>query len=381
MRSWIHKTRGRVVRQAHVGIEELGGLHEDLISREGFLGQGAELYRRNEPTGWKRVEGPNQSMDIDGSALTPTDAAHADGGPLRLFHNSDASIWVSRRVENMTYSSRNVDGDELYFVHEGTGTFYTEFGPIPYEPGDYVLIPKGITYRVRPQGPENYFLILETTGALDFADIGPIGRNAPFDPSLIYVPDLELDDLGDGRNTVGEWAVRIKARGEYLTVFYDFDPIDTEGWKGDLFPFKINIRDYRPISSERLHLMPSAHAIFQAEGVLVANFLPRPAEGELDVARIPPYHRNVDFDEFTFAHGGSVLGESIALASMTYSPQGLHHGFPAVLHEHARRTAKRDDYYDMKVIGIDTVRPLVPTPEVAAHQRHIQQILEGVSAQ
>ena len=44
-RSWIHFTRGRFVRQARVG---LGGLREEHLSRLGFAGPVAMLYRRAE---------------------------------------------------------------------------------------------------------------------------------------------------------------------------------------------------------------------------------------------------------------------------------------------------------------------------------------------
>jgi homogentisate 1,2-dioxygenase len=45
----------------------------------------------------------------------------------------------------MPYAYCNLDGDLLCFVHQGTGTFAIEFGRLPYEPGDYVMIRKAIT--------------------------------------------------------------------------------------------------------------------------------------------------------------------------------------------------------------------------------------------
>ncbi|MGV9803639.1 homogentisate 1,2-dioxygenase [Mycobacterium sp. NPDC003449] len=380
MRSWFHLSRGTVLRQAHVNLPELGGLKEDMITRRGFSGQAVNFYRRNAPTAWNRIEGPMQARDIDGLALDPTDRTHADGGPLRLFHNPDVTISVSRRTANMTYSARNADGDELHFVHEGTGTVYTEYGPIPYEPGDFVLLPKGVTYRLRPDGPTNYFLIIESPDEIGFADIGPVGRYGPFDPSLLFIPSPSLDDLGDGHNEDGEYAVRIKSGGEYTSVFYDFDPIDAEGWKGDLFPVKLNIRDYRPITSERLHVMPAAHGIFATPNVLVANMLPRPAEADPEVERVPPFHRNIDCDEFIFAHGGEVLGMPLIPATINHYPQGLHHGLPEAVSELARKNWKRDEYYNQKLIAVDTRRPLTPTPQAVAATRHVDQIREGLPA-
>lgn len=379
MRSWIHHSRGRVLRQAHVGLESLGGLKEDELSRFGFSGRVAELYRRNEPTAWTRIEGRMKPWDIDGFNLQPTDAVSAGGTPLRLFYNDEVSVWVSRRKEAMPYSFRNADGDEVHFVHEGTGVFHTEFGPIPYEPGDYVIIPKGVTYRILPDGETNYFFLIESVGEVGFADIGPIGRHAPFDPSLIFIPELP-EEGSVAAETKDEWELRIKSLNEYTSIYYPFDPIDVVGWKGDLFPFKLNIRDYRPITSERMHLMPSAHGIFAANGFLICNFLPRPAEGERDVERVPPFHRNIDYDEVMFVHGGKILDIPVQPASISLLPQGLHHGLPDSVSEAARKSWKQHDYYDQKLIAIDAERPLKISPEAMAAARTQDQIREGKSA-
>ena len=48
----------------------------------------------------------------------------------------------------MDYFYRNGDGDEMLFVHYGTGKIETMFGTIHYRKGDYVTIPIGTIYRV-----------------------------------------------------------------------------------------------------------------------------------------------------------------------------------------------------------------------------------------
>jgi homogentisate 1,2-dioxygenase len=129
-----------------------------------------------------------------------------------------------------------------------------------------------------------------------------------------------------------------------------------------------------------MHLMPSAHGIFAANGFLVCNFLPRPAEGERDVERVPPFHRNIDYDEVMFAHAGKILSSDIAPASISLLPQGLHHGLPDSFSELVRKTWQRDDYYDQKLIAVDTERPLNISPEAKAAARRIDQIREGRGA-
>ncbi|MGP4088256.1 hypothetical protein [Streptomyces sp. KR55] len=79
MRSWIHHSRGKVLRQAETTRDELG-LHEDMLTRQGFEGRDAHLYRRNEPIAWKRAEEGAEAYDFDGEAVEPTDLTQADGG-------------------------------------------------------------------------------------------------------------------------------------------------------------------------------------------------------------------------------------------------------------------------------------------------------------
>ena len=72
----------------------------------------------------------------------------------------------------MAHFARNADGDEVYFVHQGTGRFETDYGTLPYEPGDYVVIPTSTTYRVVPEmGDPLRLLVVEAAG-----HVGPPSR-------------------------------------------------------------------------------------------------------------------------------------------------------------------------------------------------------------
>ncbi|MBI2803300.1 MAG: hypothetical protein HYX63_24035 [Gammaproteobacteria bacterium] len=88
------------------------------------------------------------------------------GLPQRLFYNADCAIWCSRRNASMPYYRRNVDGDECWLVHRGRGTVETEFGPLAFESGDYVVIPKSITHRWVMASTESVLFGCETIGEL-----------------------------------------------------------------------------------------------------------------------------------------------------------------------------------------------------------------------
>ena len=64
-----------------------------------------------------------------------------------LMFNNDLTIGIALPTEQMDYFYRNGDSDLLYFVHDGHGVLETTFGQLPYHEGDYIVIPRGTTFR------------------------------------------------------------------------------------------------------------------------------------------------------------------------------------------------------------------------------------------
>lgn len=359
MESFIQHRRGRTPRQIHRDVADLD-LKDDELGRDGFTGRTAHLYRRNDPTEYRAV-GDLRPTDASTLELRPTDLTDPAGEPLLMYHNDDCRVLLSRRSETAPFYTRNVDGDELYFVHAGTGVFETEFGELPYRPGDYVYIPKATTYRQVP-ADTSHLLIIESVEDFRVPEAGVLGRFFPFDSSLVSVPEAKAF-AEDGRS---EYEVRLRQRQGGTSLFYGFNPLDVEGWKGDNFAFAFNIDDYDVLTSESVHLPPTAHLFMQSAGVYVMNFLPRPVETRPGVERLPWYHRNVDYDEIAFYHGGSVFGVEMPPGLISHVPQGVHHGIPERARRRSRRRFDEDARVEWQVIAIDTRRRLVPSPQITA---------------
>ncbi len=361
MESFVHLRKGTTPHRLHA---DLDGLKDDELGRGGFTGRTANMYRRNDPTAY-RAEGPLRPVDVLAALLQPTDATDAAGDPLLLFSNADCRIRLSRRSAPMPFHIRYVDGDLLCFVHAGSGRLETEFGPLDYREGDWLYLPKATTWRQLPAA-ETTLLMIEATDEFRVPPPGPLGRHFPFDPSLIVIPDpapFNPDPFDDGRES---YEVRLIHDGGPTTLHYQHNPIDVEGWRVDNFAFSFNIADYNVVTSDSVHLPPTVHLFMQATGVYVMNFLPKPAEGVAGTERPPWYHRNVDFDEIAFFHGGSLYGIPMPPGLISHAPQGVHHGAPEKARERSRR--KFDDYQrvDWQVIAIDTRRRLIPSPAVLA---------------
>ena len=352
-RTLIQHSRGKVARQTH---RDLPGLREDLLTREGFDGRTAVLYRVNDPS-TARPAGRFRTTEVLASDLTPTDLDDANGLPVRMFHNQDVGVWLSRRAQPMPWFRRNADGDECWFVHEGSGRVDTEFGPLDYERGDYIVIPKAITHRWIPDPGASLLLGVETVGELQAPTYVGLGRHAPFDPDVLRIPEPQVLP-----SEQPEYEIRVKYDGEYSSIFQDHHPCDVEGWKGDYFPFTFNIRDWNVIMSDSLHLPPSMHVFLVAEGVNIINLLPRPFEGVKGVERIPWYHRNADYDEIALIHGGDSLGRPLKPGLISHDPQGIHHGFPQRARDKAMREWEQHTRIGWQIIMIETLRPLKLDP-------------------
>lgn len=317
--------KGTPPNQAHVGIP--AGLHEEEHGRRGFSGPSSHLYHSHPPTAWSRIEGPLQPRAFTCTELPIPDQRAADGRPVTILQSPDARLSLSRRRTTMTHFVRNADGDEIVFVHSGRGKWETDYGVLSYEPGDYLVIPKGTTYRIHvdQKGEPGLFLMIETPEPVEVPDRGPLGRHALFDPGVIVTP--EPAPPPDDAKSRREWEVRIKRDNEDTRVYYPFYPMDVAAWKGDLWVAKLNVRDFRPVTSPRYHLPPSVHVTFQAGGLLVSTFAPRPLETDPGALRVPFYHRNMDYDEVLFYHRGEFFSRAgIHAGMLTLHPQGIHHG-------------------------------------------------------
>jgi len=343
--------RGKFAPQAHVGIPP--GAFEEEHGRKGFYGKSAHLYHAHPPTGWTRFEGKLRPHLFDLNLLTPSDCGDPEGMPEAFLGNDDVTLFVSRRSQPMPFYYRNADGDELIFVHRGSGVIETDFGPLTFEPGDYLVVPRAVTYRIVPETQDNFFLIVQSRTEFEPPDKGLLGHHALYDPGVVTVPepDAHLDDHR-------EWEVRIKVDGEISKVFYPFNPLDVVGWKGDLTVWKLNMRDIRPVMSHRAHLPPSAHSTFVTGGAVVCSFVPRPLEQDEAALKVPFFHRNTDYDEFIFYHDGDFFSkDNIKPGYATLHPRGIHHGpHPKALANQGKKT--HTDEYAVMLDGLNPIRVL-----------------------
>jgi homogentisate 1,2-dioxygenase len=349
-------SKGKVARQAHVGLPD--GTYEEEHGREAFEGRASHLYRTHLPTAWVRIDGPLMPRAYDLNGIKPQDLTEAGGEWQRILYNEDVSIYVSRRTDTMPYFFRDSDGDLCYFVHTGTGLIETDYGPLRYREGDFLVLPKGTTHRIVPGGGETFLYAIEGRGEYDLPEKGILGRHALFDPGVLETPEPDPHD------EEGEFEVRVKRGDRHTTLIYPFHPLDVVGWQGDLCPIRLNVEDFRPVVSPRYHLPPSVHVTFRSDGFEIGTFAPRPTEtGDPAALRVPFFHSNIDKDEILFYHRGQFFSRAgIGQGFITHHPQGLHHGpQPAAI-----EGSKTKEFADEYAIMVEADKPFEPDEALGA---------------
>jgi homogentisate 1,2-dioxygenase len=358
---------GEVPRKRHTQFRKPdGGLYaEQVFGTKGFSGIASILYHAHLPTQVAeyralgdlrpvvREEEPLRHRHLKTQSLP----AHGDpvSGRVPLLVNDDVSMGLCRPAEPMEYFYKNGDGDDLLFVHRGTGRLETMFGILPYREGDYLIIPRGTIYRVVTDGPDTLMLLIESSAStIEPPDryrneYGQLLEHAPYCERDIRVPETL-----DYRDEAGRYEVRVKARGRLTAYYYDFHPLDVVGWDGYLYPWALNIADFEPITGS-LHQPPPTHQTFEAHNFVVCSFVPRMLDYHPDAVPVPYNHSNLDSDEVLYyVNGNFASRRGIEQGSMTLHPSGLPHGPQPGATEASLGKTRTEEL----AVMLDTFRPL-----------------------
>lgn len=348
-------SQGKHSTQGHKAIPE--GHFEEEQGRKGFFGPVSHLIKPQPSTRWVDIQGP-----LRPHLYNMVEMAKNHGQWQRVLFNNQVvvyNLWLTPQVADQYEATRNADGDTLYFCHIGSGSVLTEFGLLEFKKGSYINIPKCATHLIVPN-EECQFLVIESrTSFFREPDRGMVGKNAFYDQTAFGKPDL--DKLHAFKKQMGLSVLKVNVRrlNAVTTFTYTSCYFDTVGWKGDFWPFTLHISDLMPLLSARVHLPPSAHATFIADGFIVCTFVPRPLESDADALKVPFYHQNIDYDEVLFYHDGDFFSrDNLHAGMLTLHPAGFPHGpHPKAVQNIAKKT-----HTDEVAVMIDSWSPLNTDP-------------------
>jgi homogentisate 1,2-dioxygenase len=373
----FYVSRGDVPHKRHTQHRAPDGslYAEELFGVEGFTGRSSLLYHRTPPTRTHRidhvrdirVEGADDGAVHHRLINTANVEPHGDivTGRVPLFFNSDVVMGVVRPAESMPSDLfyRNGEADEMLFVHEGSGVCDTNFGPLRYGPGDYLVLPIGTTWRLEPEpGSAQRMLYLEAPSEIEPPkryrnDYGQLLEHSPYSQRDIRVPEPTA-----ARDEEGEFTIHVRVRGRVTAYGYRHHPFDVVGWDGYLFPFIFNIADFEPITG-RVHQPPPVHQTFAGRNYVVCSFVPRKFDYHPLAIPAPYNHSNINSDEVIYYVAGNFMSRrGVSISSFTLHPAGIPHGpHPGTVEASIGKEATEE-----LAVMVDTFHPLTLTKQGAA---------------
>jgi len=363
----FYYTLGEIPHKRHTQFRKPDGslYHEELMGIHGFSGAQSLLYHVHPPTAVakaevvRNVEVPYEDQEHlrhrHFLSADSQEGGDAVDGRVPVMGNQDVVLSVVRPNKPMTYWYRFAHGDEIIFVHDGTGILQSQFGELHYRPGDYLVIPTGVIWRILPDAEvDQRMLVIESYGHIEppkryLNNYGQFLEHSPYCERDIRPPErLKTHD------EMGEFEVRVKARDRITRFIYPHHPLGVIGWDGHLWPYAFNIEDFEPITG-RVHQPPPVHQTFDGPGFVVCSFVPRLFDYHPQAIPAPYNHSNVDSDEVLYYVEGDFMSrKGIERASFTVHPNGVPHGPHPGTYEGSIGKKKTDEL----AVMVDTFRPL-----------------------
>ncbi|MDG2201406.1 MAG: homogentisate 1,2-dioxygenase [Phycisphaerales bacterium] len=368
---------GEIPPKRHIQFRRPDGAlySEEVFGIEGFVGPTSTMYHIHPPTqvaGWKKLYSTKTEYvetDVMRMRHLQSQDCTPKGDPITgrvvLLGNVDVEMSICLPAETMDYHYKNGSGDELLFIHHGSGTVFTSMGTLAFGPKDYIVIPKGVIYRmvfdpVAAGEPASKFLCFETMNTSHFHP-PPRYMSKKTSQFLEHAPycerDLRLPTLPLTHDESGDFEVRIKARDSIHSYTYDYHPLDLIGWDGCYYPYCFNIDDFSPIVGKH-HMPPPTHQTFEGHNFVICSFCPRVLDFHPEAIPVPYHHSNLDSDEVLYyVEGNYKARRGIDSGSFSLHPQGIPHGpHPGTIEKSLGAT-----WTDELAVMCDTFRPLHPT--------------------
>ncbi|WP_213520814.1 homogentisate 1,2-dioxygenase [Nonlabens sp.] len=368
---FYHKL-GKIPPKRHTQFRKPDGslYSEQLFGTIGFEGTSTNSYHMYRPTMVKEIKNQYsvkpvialknhlKSYRLKGFQIQP-EADYLESRKTVLMNSDVAIILAAPKESTKDYFYKNSDADELLFVHKGTGTLRTHLGNLEFKYGDYLLIPRGIIYKIDFDTTDNRLFIVESRRPIYTPKryrnwFGQLLEHAPF-----CERDLRRPETLETHDEKGEFLIKVKKQDDIFDIVYASHPFDVVGYDGYNFPYAFSIHDFEPITG-RIHQPPPVHQTFETDAFVVCSFVPRLYDYHPNSIPAPYNHSNIDSDEVLYYVDGDFMSRNdIEAGHISLHPAGIPHGpHPGTVEKSIGKTKTEE-----LAVMVDTFKPLMVTKE------------------
>lgn len=368
---FYHKL-GNIPPKRHTQFRKLDGslYSEQLFGTIGFDGMYTNSYHEQRPTQVKEIKNQYcvapkiananniQSYRLKGFQVKP-ERDYLDSRKTVLINSDCAIILAAPKQSTQDYFYKNTDADELIFIHKGSGKLRTMLGNLNFKYGDYLLVPRGIIYKIDFETEDNRLFIVESRRPIYTPKryrnwFGQLLEHSPYCERDIRKPQ-ELETYNEN----GDFLIKVKKQDDIIEMIYASHPFDVVGYDGYNYPYAFSIHDFEPITG-RIHQPPPVHQTFESDAFVVCSFVPRLYDYHPLAIPAPYNHSNIDSDEVLYYVAGDFMSRNdVEEGHISLHPAGIPHGPHPGATERSIGKTKTDEL----AVMVDTFKPLMVTEE------------------
>jgi homogentisate 1,2-dioxygenase len=368
----FYHSLGNIPPKRHTQFKKPTGdfYYEQLFGTIGFDGMSSNLYHEQRPTQVKEIlrqysVAPKiaktnniQSYRLKGFQVEPEDD-YLESRKIVLTNSDCNIILAAPRKSTEDYFYKNTDSDEVIFIHKGTGKLRTMMGNLDFKYGDYLIVPRGMIYKMDFDSEDNRLFIVESKSPI----YTPKRYRNHFGQLLEHSPfcerDLRRPQELETNNESGEFLMKVKKQDEIIEMVYASHPFDVVGYDGYNFPYAFSIHDFEPITG-RIHQPPPVHQTFETNAFVICSFVPRLYDYHPLSVPAPYNHSNIDSDEVLYYVAGDFMSRNdVEEGHISLHPSGIPHGpHPGAM----ERSIGKTETCELAVM-VDTFKPLMVTED------------------
>jgi homogentisate 1,2-dioxygenase len=252
-----------------------------------------------DPLRWHPIPIPDAPVDfVDGVRTIVVNGDH-DAQTGMAAH----LVLMNRSMDGRAFV--NADAEMLIVAQQGNLSFVTELGILDAKPGEIVLLPRGMAFSVKADGPARAYVCENYGAAFRLPELGPIGSNGLANPRDFLAPVAAFEEVQDRPCEI----VR-KFGGKLWRTTQPRTPFDVVAWHGNLAPLKYDTANFMVIGSISFdHPDPSIFTVLTSPsdtpGTANCDFVIFPPRWMVmeDTFRPPWYHRNLMSEFMGLVHG------------------------------------------------------------------------------
>lgn len=290
-RTWMYRRQPSVVTGAYRPYEHHAWL----------TGAASGVPVPPDPLRWKAFALPAADVALDFVDGMHTVCANGDA-------DAQLGVAVHMYLANTSMGHRamvNADGELLVVPQQGRLEVTTELGMLDVKPGEVLLLPRGLAFKVAlPEGPSRGYVCENHGAPFRLPELGPIGSNGLANPRDFLAPVAAFE------TAPGPYEIVKKFGGRFWHNEQPATPFNVVAWHGNLVPCKYDTAHFNTIGSISFdHPDPSIFTVLTSPsdtpGTANCDFVifpPRWLVAE-DTFRPPWYHRNLMSEFMGLVHG------------------------------------------------------------------------------